>query len=112
MSDLADPRVTLAAEMELLRVRYLERLNGDLAEVAQLAAGLSGGERDRQALGKLHHRLHKLAGSAGTFGFEVIGGRVRQLEAIAQEWLESSLDEIDRAALRFFIDDVKGLRAE
>ena len=112
MGEPTEPRATLEAEMERLRIRYVERLELNLTEIAQLAAEVSGSERDRRVLAELHHRLHKLAGTAGTFGFDAIGGRARQLEAMAQEWLESSLEGLDQAVWRSFIDDVKGLRIE
>lgn len=109
MSSPTDPRVALAAAIAKLRDDYLARLPAELADLTQLAAGLNGAESDRTTLDDLHRRLHKLAGSGGTFGVSLLGERARQLEQTAKAWLGASLESIDCRALRTFAADVAAL---
>lgn len=44
----------------------------------------------RYTLENVHRRLHKIAGSAGTFGFQTVGLQVRALEVTLQSWLSAS----------------------
>lgn len=63
---------TVAAELAKLRSNYLERLPREIAELTTLAEGLIGAAEARPALENLHQRLHKLAGSGGTFGLDTL----------------------------------------
>ena len=111
MDETDDSRTALAAEIEQLRKRYLEHLRVELDEMARSAALISGLEADRQALVDIRHRLHQLAGSAGTFGVAAIGERARVLEETASNWLDAPLDGLDEASLSAFIAGVKELAA-
>jgi diguanylate cyclase (GGDEF)-like protein len=95
-------KAVVAAQLAQLRNDYLARLPSELAELQALAAGLCGGDTDRASLDELHHRLHKLAGSGGTFGLAELSAGARTLEQRARGWLTGSLDELDAQSRQAF----------
>ena len=81
----------LQAHLQQLSAQFALRLQAELPSLAAQARQLqqaSDGE-SQLLLGKLRDQLHKLAGSAGTFGFAELGQRARALEQQAQHWLDS-----------------------
>lgn len=51
-------------------------------------------------LQNIHRRLHKLAGSAGSFGFPRLSARARELELVLQRWLKGhEPDQLARTQL-------------
>lgn len=98
-----------AAELAKLRQDYIDHLPGELADIARAAASLTGDESERARLAELHHRLHKLAGSGGTFGFADLSREARVLEKQARAWLAGPLDGINAAALADFAAGAQAL---
>lgn len=92
-------KAALAEQMAGLRRDYLARLPDEFAALRGLASSLGGGERDRARLDEMHHRLHKLAGSGGTFGLGELSGAARVLEQRVKAWLAGPLQAVDREAL-------------
>ena len=99
----------VTAEMAKLRRTYTDRLPVEIAELAALAEGLTGSEAERPKLEALHQRLHKLAGSGGTFGYALLSTRARSLEHQAQGWLDGSFASAEVESLRDFADNVAAL---
>jgi HPt (histidine-containing phosphotransfer) domain-containing protein len=56
------------------------------------ALAAAGSEPDQAALERVHHALHTVAGSAGSFGFTVLGSQARRLEGGVRELLASEGD--------------------
>ena len=108
---MTDLQALLAAEMIKLRNSYLERLPIELNEMAELANTLNGKEIDRLILNDLHHRLHKLAGSGGTFGLHTLGEQAKQLELVVKMWLDGVVSA-DKNAFEQFIEKVSSLSAK
>lgn len=77
----------LVAQLAVLEERFRERLNGELKALSELADQL---QHSPAALQNLRDRLHKLSGSAGTFGYASLGERCRELEMQAQAQLEAT----------------------
>ncbi|MFC3854042.1 diguanylate cyclase [Salinispirillum marinum] len=77
---MVDSRSTddFADRLEALRVAYRKRLDAELKELGQLIKGHA--TEPKESLLRLHAQLHKLAGSAGTFGYEQLGRIARQYE--------------------------------
>ncbi|GAA3530423.1 diguanylate cyclase [Zobellella aerophila] len=71
-----------------LREDYLKRLPEELAEMRRLATQLLQEDKPAGTLGILQHRLHKLAGSGGTFGLPELSGYARRLEQQIHLWLD------------------------
>lgn len=102
-------KAAVAEQLDRLRKDYLERLPAELAELEALAAGLNGTEHDRDSLDELHHSLHKLAGSGGTFGLAALSAGARALEQRAKGWLAGALDAVDSQARHAFAADLAAL---
>ena len=75
-----------AALLEI-KQQYTERLPGDLAKLQQLAEKLTK-QSDESLLSELHYGLHKISGSAGSFGLKRLGSRARELEIQVKRWCE------------------------
>lgn len=99
----------VTAEMAKLRRTYTDRLPVEIAELTALAEGLTGSEAARPKLEALHLRLHKLAGSGGTFGYSLLSAQSRSLEHQAQSWLAGSLASAEAEPLRDFAVNVAAL---
>ncbi len=105
---MTDAGLELQRQLQALTDRFAERLSLELPELARLAGFVH--ERKPEALGHLgeiRDRLHKLAGSAATFGFAHVGEEARRLEQRADAWLvpgqspTGSLDQLGREIARF-----------
>ncbi|WP_313025368.1 diguanylate cyclase [Pseudomonas lopnurensis] len=91
MNDQA--HLELQKQLERLNQQFAQRLHSDLAELAGLADELRRSctaDSRRQRMLALRERLHRLAGAAGTFGFDPLGERARRLEQRADRWLEAA----------------------
>jgi len=100
---------TLAEQMAILRNGYLERLPEELDALNALAGAIQANKHDRDSLDDLYHRLHKLAGSGGTFGLAELSSRARSLEHQVKLWINNSLEVLDKNALQAFVADVAAL---
>ncbi|PVY70056.1 response regulator receiver modulated diguanylate cyclase [Tamilnaduibacter salinus] len=80
----------LGARLQELRSAYRERLNDELAAITRLAEEALNQTDAAESITLLGQKLHKLAGSAGTFGFHRLGSHARQLEQRIQEWLDGA----------------------
>jgi len=99
----------VAEQLARLREDYQARLPAELAALTALAAGFGGAESDRARLEELHQRLHKLAGSGGTFGLASLSARARALEQQSRQWLAGTLNEVAAEARQAFVGDVARL---
>ena len=99
----------IAEQLARLRNAYRSSLPRELAALKALAEGLCGGEVDRATLGELHHGLHKLAGSGGTFGMMSLSSRARALEQRVKQWLDGALTEVTTKVRQTLIQEVAAL---
>ncbi|KAF0864013.1 diguanylate cyclase [Pseudomonas sp. LD120] len=100
----------LQAQLRLLGEQFAKRLKEELPQLADRARQLersSDPAEQLEHLQELRNQLHKLAGSAGTFGFKELGDQARSLEQQSQQWLSSL--ELQRKGLETFIDDIQML---
>jgi HPt (histidine-containing phosphotransfer) domain-containing protein len=84
MANATAPLAAVAEEMTRLRDAYLERLPAELSELKALADSLAGSNADLLSLEEMQHRLHKLAGSGGTFGLKKLSEESRRIEPLQQ----------------------------
>ena len=96
----AQDRATVAARLAEVRDAYLARLPAELDTLQDIAAALCGGEGDRAQLEELRHRLHKLAGSGGTFGLNGLSAAARRLENRIKQWLNGPFDALQDTEVR------------
>src|SRR5690606_3599577 len=68
-----------------------ESLREKRATLARLWAQLRG-EGSDEHVAALRRTLHHLAGSAGAYGFGLLGENARQLERALVAWLEQAVD--------------------
>ena len=80
----------LTSRLKELRSAYRTRLNEELEVITSQAEEAEAQANPDEAVANLRHRLHKLAGSAGTFGFHQLGSHARKLEQEVQAWIEES----------------------
>ncbi|AQZ93941.1 diguanylate cyclase [Halopseudomonas phragmitis] len=77
----------LKAQLAELGQAFRKRLEQELPELVRQAEQLQNTEQVEPALQQLQGQLHKLAGSAGTFGHTALGERARELEQLAKHCL-------------------------
>src|SRR5260370_916202 len=84
---------------------YLAGMRTTLGLLASLAARLSAAGNDRSALETLHREIHKIHGSAGSYGFADVSRLAAGLEATMKDWVARPDDpEVDRGSLvRWFV---------
>jgi CheY-like chemotaxis protein/HPt (histidine-containing phosphotransfer) domain-containing protein len=79
---------------------YLTSARGQLARLAALAQQLQARSNDPAALEELRRELHKIHGSAGSYGFWSASRLAAGMEATARDWEARPDDvEVDRSAL-------------
>lgn len=100
--------VDMSAQLQALRDLFQDRLTMELPELERRAATLATSGEHEDDLNFLHHALHKLAGSAGTFGFAKLGKDARQLEMEVRGWLNAGA--IPAAKLPAFLKAINALR--
>ncbi|MBN7770175.1 diguanylate cyclase [Marinobacter daepoensis] len=70
----------IADRLNVLKLRFIERLRSELVYLASFSKRVRNGRVDEAEVVECYQRLHKLAGSAGTFGFPSFGEFARDLE--------------------------------
>ncbi|WP_199154079.1 Hpt domain-containing protein [Chromobacterium sp. ASV23] len=95
--------------MQALLAQYQDRLLRQLDEMQALAAQLNGEAADQAVYAVLRERLHKLAGSGGTFGQPELGRRCLSLECLLDGWLAADAPPIDAGMRRQFLADLVAL---
>ena len=88
-----DKQAEITAKLQALKEAYLARLPEELAVLNGLVEQLLDPQQQRQALTQLNQKLHKLAGSAGSFGLPAFGKHAKQLELQTQQWLAEKVPE-------------------
>jgi len=103
-------------KLDVLKTRFREKASGDINLVTLMAQDAIAGKGSSDDLLRAYQVLHRLAGSAGTFGFRALGDEARALELIlkpfsendgeAGESVEKVKDDLHHAR---FIERVEGL---
>ncbi len=101
----------VADRLAQLRANYLARLPEELSSLKSVGEALCGGEQDRQGLEALQQRLHKLAGTGGSFGLGELSANARVLEHRVERWLDEGLEVMDDAEREALVDDLEALHA-
>ncbi len=103
-------------KLDVLKTRFREKASGDINLVKLMAQDVVGGKGSSDELRRAYQVLHRLAGSAGTFGFRALGDEARALELIVKPLAEGDAETRDsegsvvEALLRVrFIDRVNNL---
>lgn len=70
----------ISSRLEVLRQKFLERAKEDIAQLRTLAEKIRCGELSADELLFCYQSLHRLSGSAGTFGLPELGEAAKALE--------------------------------
>jgi diguanylate cyclase (GGDEF)-like protein len=105
-----DINADIKARLDALRTDYAARLPTEIERLRELAALALVPATQASALLELAQKLHKLAGSAGSFGFPELGKKAKKLELQVQEWL--TMERIDSGMLRVFSVAISALGSE
>lgn len=114
---MTDGSDALQLQLQALTEKFAERMREDLSELATLAEQLPDlyeHEQRRERMLDIRERLHRLAGSAGTFGFSALGQQARLLEQRADLWLDAArpsgqaLSEFVQAVGQWVTDEQDG----
>jgi diguanylate cyclase (GGDEF)-like protein len=106
----SDKSQEIAARLQALKDAYLSRMPDELQQLNALVAELSHHPQATEPLTQLNHRLHKLAGSAGSFGLHELGKLAKQLELQTVQWLNNqALDEGKLKLFALAINSLEGL---
>ncbi len=105
-----DKKTEIAARLEALRADYAARLPAEIARLRELVALALVPESQAAALQELGQKLHKLAGSAGSFGFPDLGKQAKKLELQVLDWVAAGT--VDTGMLRVFSVAVTALGGE
>jgi HPt (histidine-containing phosphotransfer) domain-containing protein len=100
----------LQAHLQQLGEQFSQRLREELPQLAEKALQLTlcvDPSEQLHRLTELRDHLHKLAGSAGTFGFSELGARARLLEQQTQQWLSSLA--LQRQGLQVLANEIQQL---
>lgn len=95
-----DKNAEIALKLQALRADYAARLPAEIQVLRSLVEQLKDPAKRIEALNQLRQRLHKLAGSAGSFGFPELGKQAKKLELQTQVWLDSQ--QLDMGLVRVF----------
>jgi diguanylate cyclase (GGDEF)-like protein len=70
----------VSGRLKALRIKFLERARDDIRELSAYAEQTRSGTLSAEGLIRCYQSLHRLAGSAGTFGLPELGQEARSLE--------------------------------
>ena len=110
----------VARKLELLKLRFREKATKDI-DLLQVAAGrFRVGDCATEDIATMHHSLHRLAGSAGTFGFSRLGEEARSLEILLKpltggddhQPVAADSEQVRRVVNHEFVSRIGSLTAE
>jgi len=82
-------------DLEALRSRFMERVRRDLVALGEAVEAFESGVRPAEDVhAEMRTILHRLAGSAGSFGWPEIGLRARRFEERLGERVEGRADPL------------------
>ena len=100
---------SVTEQLAQLRNIYVARLPAEFTALNELANGLDKNELVRANLNELHNRLHKLAGSGGTFGLVSLSARARIIEQQIKALLAETFESLDPKTCKQLLTDIVSL---
>jgi len=86
MANPVDPE--FQDRLQALRDKYAASIPERMAAIREALARCQGGLTPPN-IDQLHHSLHSVAGSAGSFGFHALGNEARRIEQLVRAVMES-----------------------
>lgn len=99
--------VDVTKKLNLLKARFKEKALGDIQSVLAALLSASSGEGEADELRQAYQTLHRLAGSAGTFGFHALGDEARELELTCKPYADGDAFAVEPelVAVEKLLDD-------
>lgn len=91
------PDADFAARLQALNDKFAASLPGTLDKLASARARFDAAAPDASVASELHSLLHSIAGSAGTFGFPLLGQYARVMEQNVRGLLSGTEPPLDWA---------------
>lgn len=93
-------KTSFAEKLERLRVMFLSQMQNDMPQLQashqQLLSTLASEQSaNGELLDTLHHLLHKIKGSAGTFGYSDLADCAQRLETQIKTWIKQGFNNLD-----------------
>ncbi|QSP95334.1 diguanylate cyclase [Marinobacter salinisoli] len=87
---MSEVKVTeVARKLAILRQRFKDKAQSDILQLQRSAGRFRGGDIQGPDLVSVYQSLHRLAGSAGTFGYGKLGAAARALEIELKPLIET-----------------------
>lgn len=103
----------IARKLEVLKLRFKEKAAKDISRLQQAAEQFRVGRFGPNDVVAAYHSLHRLAGSAGTFGYTALGEEARALELLLKPLAEIdgelTPEQVQRVVDLAFVSRVAGL---
>lgn len=82
----------VSAKLKVLQKRFSDKAVGEFNALEEIASGIRSGSANCDQIAQTYRILHRLAGSAGTFGFSTLGDKARDLELKIKPFAEDCSD--------------------
>ena len=82
----------VSAKLQALRARFSAKTAGEFGALETISRCIGSGDADCQQLEQAYRILHRLAGSAGTFGFSRLGDQAKMLELQVKPYVDDCTD--------------------
>jgi diguanylate cyclase (GGDEF)-like protein len=96
-----DPKADIANKLAQLRLSFRGKAEGELDQLSEFASRVTGGDQGQRLLREdvmsAYQLLHRLAGSAGTFGYTALGAEARRLEQCLKPLMEKFPEYADNS---------------
>lgn len=89
----------VAQKLEQLKQRFREKTLAELDQLQVVVKNITNGTGVAEDVSSVFHSLHRLAGSAGTFGYTALGDEARQLELVLKPLFENPSDNSEESRL-------------
>ncbi len=100
----------LVKKLAQLQEKYLQSLPEELTYLEGLSKTLQANTLDALTISTLHQRLHKITGSAGTFGLPKLSQMSRSIEQRLKNWQDQELETISTVHLQALCEDIEELK--
>jgi len=87
------------AIMAQARVRFVEASRTAIVSLEQIEAGLASRPGEADLITTLRREVHRMSGSAGTFGFEAVSRMCAAFETVVIQWASDEIADIDRRSM-------------
>lgn len=100
----------LIEKLARLKDKYLQSLPKELEVLENIARSLQATALDAECVRNLHQRLHKITGSAGTFGLPHLSQMSLSIEQRLKNWQDLEIESISPVSFQALCEDIEALK--